>query len=124
MTQRLMLGIVFFILIGSVFAQAPAQAPKRVRAGGKMMQARLTYQVPPTYPQEARRTGIQGTVRLEVVIGQDGSVLNMMPISGNKALAKAAMEAVSKWRYKPCFLNGTPVEVLTEVDVNFRLAAK
>jgi protein TonB len=44
-------------------------------------------------------------------------------VSGDPDLAKAATMAVSKWRYKPTLLNGNPIEVLTEINVNFTLAA-
>jgi protein TonB len=62
-------------------------------------------------------------VRLDVLIGRDGRVLNMKLVSGDPDLAKAATMAVSKWRYKPTLLNGNPIEVLTEINVNFTLAA-
>ena len=122
--QRIFLvGIVICALVGRVLAQAPAQTPKRIRVGGKVMQEKLIHQVAPTYPREAKRAGIQGTVRLDVVVGHDGRVLSTDLISGNETLARAAMKAVSKWRYKPVLLNGVPVVVVTEVDVNFNLAA-
>jgi TonB family protein len=97
------------------------KTPKRIRVGGLVMSSKLDYRVTPTYPAEAKRAGIQGTVRLEVVIGNDGTVQDVKLLSGHPALAKAAMEAVSKWRYQPTVLNGIPVEVVTEVDVNFVL---
>ena len=96
--------------------------PKRIRVGGQMMSTKLIHQVSPTYPGEAKRAGIQGTVRLDVVIGKDGTVQDMNLISGPTDLAKVAMKAVSKWRYQPTLLNGTPVEVETEIDVNFERA--
>jgi protein TonB len=37
-------------------------------------------------------------------------------------LVPAAIDAVSRWRYKPYLLNGEPVEVETTITVNFRLA--
>jgi protein TonB len=63
-------------------------------------------------------------VRLDAVIDKDGKVQSLMLMSGHPILAKAAMKAVSKWRYQPTLLNGEPVEVVTEVDVNFVLAKK
>jgi len=95
------------------------KTPKRIRVGGLVMSSRLDHRVTPTYPAEAERAGIQGTVRLEVVIGNDGTIKGLKLLSGHPVLAKAAMEAVSKWRYQPTVLNGIPVEVVTEVDVNF-----
>jgi TonB family protein len=94
---------------------------KRIRVGGTVMSAKLVHQVRPSYPDEAKRAGIQGTVRLRVMIGKDGKVRNITLLSGNPVLVKAAMKAVSKWRYQPSLLDGKPVEVLTEIDVNFVL---
>jgi len=101
--------------------KAAPETPRRVRAGGKVMQKKLIYQVPPRYPQEAERKHIEGTVRLEVIIGRDGSVSELKVLSGDPLLVDAATKAVRKWRYKPTTIQGQPVEVVTEVDVNFYL---
>jgi TonB family protein len=95
--------------------------PRRIRVGGVVMSKKLIYQPRPAYPREAKKAGIQGTVRLEVVIAKDGKVQDMKLRSGHPILAKAAMKAVSKWRYQPSLLSGEPVEVVTEADVNFAL---
>jgi protein TonB len=61
-------------------------------------------------------------VVLQAVIGKDGSIQNLKMISGHPMLAPAAIEAVKQWKYKPYFLNGEPVEVDTQITVNFTLA--
>ena len=81
------------------------------------MQAR-----PPAYPPLAKKAGIQGTVTLHTSIGKDGRVVDVQAISGHPLLIPAAVDAVKQWEYKPTLLNGNPVEVLTQVDVNFTLA--
>ncbi len=78
--------------------------------------------VPPKYPSGAKRKHIEGVVRLEVVIGKDGRIQEMKTLSGEPILADAATKAVKKWRYQPTLLNGQPVEVETEIDVNFTLS--
>ncbi len=93
--------------------------PRQVRAGGAVMAKGLIYQPKPAYPREAQKAGIEGTVRMEVVIARDGTVQNVKLLSGPPVLASAAMKAVGKWRYRPSLLNGEPVEVVTEVDVIF-----
>lgn len=95
---------------------------KRIRVGALVMSARLVHEVTPTYPGKAKRAGIQGTVRLEAVIGKDGKLRDMKLLSGDPILAKAAMKAVSEWRYQPTVVNGEPVEVVTAIDVKFALA--
>ena len=61
-------------------------------------------------------------VILRAVIGKDGSIQNLSLVSGHPMLAPAAIDAVKQWKYKPYLLNGEPVEVDTEVQVNFTLA--
>ena len=58
---------------------------------------------------------------MEVLIGKDGAVRDINPLSGDPTLTESAIKAVLKWHYQPTLLNGQPVEVATEVDVNFQL---
>ena len=95
---------------------------RRIRVGGAVESAKLVYQEKPEYPQLARMARIQGTVRMETIIDKDGTVEDVKVISGHPLLIESALMAVSRWRYQPTLLNGQPVEVLTEVDVNFTLA--
>jgi protein TonB len=85
-------------------------------------QALLIRKVEPEYPQEAREKRIEGTVVLQVQISEAGDVKEARLISGHPLLAPAAIEAVKQWKYKPYLLNGEPVEVDTQVQVNFTLA--
>jgi len=41
-------------------------------------------------------------------------------LSGDPVLARAALEAVRQWRYKPYYLDGAPVEIQTQITVNFK----
>jgi protein TonB len=77
--------------------------------------------VDPIYPPEARAARIQGTVVLRALIAQTGDIESVSLISGHPMLAPAAIEAVKQWKYKPYLLNGKPVVVDTEVQVNFTL---
>ncbi len=105
-----------------------AQAPKpvtqaRIRMGGNVEAARLLHEVQPQYPLIAEQARIHGEVKLKAIIGRDGTVQNLSLISGQPLLVRAAMDAVKQWVCKPTYLNGVPVEVLTEVDVNFYLSS-
>ena len=115
--------------LSSMFDMTPAppppprpkpHTPKRIRVG-TIEQAKLIYGPKPDYPQLARMARIQGTVRLEAVIATDGTIKGLRVESGHPLLVKAALEAVEQWRYQPTLLNGDPVEVETEIDVNFAL---
>jgi protein TonB len=96
-------------------------APQRIRVGGNVQQAKLVNQPKPVYPPLAKQARIQGTVRFNAIIGRDGAIANLQVVSGHPLLVPAALEAVRQWRYQPTLLNGEPVEVVTQIDVNFTL---
>jgi protein TonB len=93
-----------------------------VRVGGDVESAKLIYSPHPAYPQIAISTRSQGTVRLEAIIAADGKIRNLRVLSGPPLLVRAALDAVQEWKYQPTLLNGTPVEVVTEIAVNFTLS--
>ena len=100
---------------------AKPETPGRIKRGGVIEAANLIYGPKPDYPQLAKLARIQGTVRLEALISTDGIIKHLRVVSGHPLLVKAALEAVEQWRYRPTLLNGQPVEVETEIDVNFAL---
>jgi TonB family protein len=101
---------------------ATGPAPQRIRVGNTVQGRNLITKVEPIYPPLAMQARIQGLVRFNVVIGKDGRVANMQLVSGHPLLVAAAQDAVRQWVYKPTLLNGEPVEVVTQVDVNFTLS--
>lgn len=81
---------------------------------------KLVSQTPPVYPEQARKAGFTGVVRLAVVIGEDGAVRDLRVTSSpGFGLETAAMQAVRTWRYQPTVIEGKPVAVLTTVKVAF-----
>jgi len=114
-------------VIGSVLSATPVAVPKiatpqRVRVSSGVSQGLIIRRVNPTYPPLARQARIQGVVLLQAQISKDGNIENLQLISGHPMLAPAAIEAVKQWKYKPYLLNGEPVEVETQVQVNFTLS--
>jgi TonB family protein len=95
--------------------------PKRIRVAGSVIAGKLIFQPQPEYPPLARMARIQGEVRLEVVVDKEATVQDVKVLSGHPLLVKAAIEAVSRWRYQPTLFQGQPVEVLTEVEQGFSL---
>jgi protein TonB len=89
--------------------------------GGNVQQAKLIHQVRPVYPELAKRARIQGVVKLAAIIGRDGTITGLQVLGGHPLLVPAALEAVKHWRYQATLLNDEPVEVVTNVDVNFIL---
>lgn len=124
-------------IIGGIVAAAPVAAPpppppvkvvekpkeiQRIRVGGNVQQANLIRKVTPMYPPLAKQARISGTVRFTAIIGRDGTIQNLQLVSGHPLLVPAAQEAVKQWVYRPTLLNGEPVEVITQIDVNFTLS--
>lgn len=94
-------------------------APDRVRVSQGVSQGMISQMVKPQYPAAARAMRLQGAVVMEALIGKDGSVKNLKILKGHPMLAKAATDAVKQWHYKPYLLNGQPVDVETQITVNF-----
>jgi periplasmic protein TonB len=86
-----------------------------------MAEGNLVYRVQPEYPEIARQARIQGPVQLRAIISKTGTIENLVVESGPPVLVRAALNAVGQWRYRPYLLNGEPVEVETEITVNFIL---
>jgi protein TonB len=101
-------------------APAPAATP-RIRLGGVVVESKLISGPQPVYPQIARQARIEGSVRLEAVISREGTVIHLRAVSGHPMLIPAALAAVERWVFRPTYLNGDPVEVATEIEVNFTL---
>ena len=93
-----------------------------LRVGGNVQAANLIKKISPPYPALAKSARIQGTVRFTAIIGKDGTIQNLQLVSGHPMLVQSATEAVKQWVYKPTLLNGEPVEVITQIDVNFTLS--
>ncbi len=80
----------------------------------------LTQPVDAEYPAAARASGQRGSVVLQVVIGRDGSVQDVKFLQGSLAFARAAIDAVRQWRFKPYLMNGRAVSVQSVITLNFK----
>jgi protein TonB len=100
-------------------ARPAALKPLRVSDVGE---GSLLHRVQPTYPALAREVRVQGAVELRAIISKTGTIENLVIVRGHPMLSAAAIEAVRQWRYRPYLLNGEPIEVETEITVNFTLS--
>ncbi len=78
----------------------------------------------PIYPPIAKAAGISGTVVLDAIISESGSVEKVRVISGPSMLQASALDAVRTWQYKPYLINNEPVEVETTVHLTFSLGPR
>lgn len=108
---------------GPADASAPELIDGRfVRLKPELAEALLSERVEPEYPDAARRAHVHGTVTLETLIGANGRVQQVTPVSGNPQLADAAVNAVRQWRYKSFTVDGHKVPIRTQVTVTFMQA--
>ncbi len=99
-------------------ALPPPSKPVRI---SHMSEGDLIRRVQPIYPPTAIAARIQGEVWLQAVISKEGTIENLHVVKGHPMLVRAAIDAVSQWRYRPYVLNNEPVEVETQITVKFSL---
>jgi periplasmic protein TonB len=102
-------------------APPPPPAPTHPLRVSHWSEGNLIYRVQPMYPPLARQARIQGQVELRAIISKAGTIENLVVLRGHPMLVPAAIDAVRKWRYRPYLLNDEPIEVETEITVNFIL---
>jgi beta-lactamase regulating signal transducer with metallopeptidase domain len=94
-----------------------------LRVGGDVEPPKLIRNVRPVFPQSARDQGVQGAVAFLAIIGKAGFIVSAQPTTTDAPpdLVQAALDAIKQWQYLPARLNGQPVDIVTEITVNFRL---
>lgn len=113
-------------VIGGIVSSTPASHPKtatpqRVRISAGAAAMLLIKKVQPVYPPVAKSARIQGPVVLEAVISPAGEVTDLKVISGHPMLVAAALDTAKQCKYRPYYLNGSPVEVETQIQIDFVL---
>jgi len=108
-------------IFGSTNAALPKQPQQTLRISQGVSQGLLVKRVTPVYPQQARQMRLEGSVQLLATIGKSGDVTSVKQLNGDGILGRAAADAVRQWKYKPYYLNGEPIEIQTQVTVNFKL---
>jgi TonB family protein len=103
----------------AINAQKAPQQTLRISQG--VSQGLLIKRVQPVYPPQAMQMRLEGTVELQANISKTGNIAGIKQLSGQALLGRAATDAVRQWKYKPYYLNGEPVEVETQITVNFKL---
>jgi TonB family protein len=118
---RIPLALIRPLPTESVETPSRPRPAKAIRLSRGSASVKLVRSVPPVYPASAKRANIQGTVLLDVTIAEDGLVVGVDILEGNEQLAGAAAEAVKRWVYEPIVIDGSPVAVVTTIDVHFEL---
>ena len=95
--------------------------PRTTARPSVLLEGNLIRRVEPVYPKPALIARVQGQVTLHAIIDAEGRIVNLKATSGNPMLIAAAIDAVRQWRYRPYVLNNAPIEVETQITVNFTL---
>ena len=115
-------GLPISIFSGNnLVAPTPPPTISRAIRTSSMLEGNVIRRVQPVYPPLARGARIQGAVILAAVISKAGTIDDLRVVSGHPMLVRAAIDAVSQWRYRPYILNNEPIEVETQITVNFYL---
>ena len=112
--------LAFTMVLPLMLGVAAAQdAPKKVSKSDGLNA--LTTKVAPDYPSIAKQLKIEGSVELEVLVTETGTVEKVNIVSGNAVLTKPASEAVRKWKYAPFTADGKAVKALVPVSLSFKM---
>ncbi len=95
--------------------------PMLVPRASRAQESLLIRQIKPAYPPLAVQARIEGSVLIQAVIARDGTIQHLEVLNGHPLLVRAAVDAVRQWQYRPFLLDGEPVEVETQITVNFSL---
>jgi periplasmic protein TonB len=107
--------------LGSTQGSARTPVLQTLNVSQGVSQGLLTKKIQPVYPRNALAMHLEGSVELQATISKSGDISRVKVLSGDGQLAKAASDAVKQWKYKPYLLNGEPVEIQTQVTINFKL---
>jgi periplasmic protein TonB len=121
-TGKSRIGVFNSIAPAVEVAPPPPPAPSHPLRISHWSEGNLIYRVQPIYPPLARQARIQGPVELRAIISKEGTIENLVVLRGHPMLVPAAIDAVRRWRYRPYLLNSEPIEVETEITVNFVLS--
>ena len=106
-------------LVGNINEPKPVLQTLNISQG--VSQGLLIKKVQPVYPQNALAMHVEGAVEVLATISKTGSISAVKVLKGESLLARAATDAVRQWKYKPYQLNGEPVEIQTQITINFKL---
>jgi protein TonB len=123
------LGGVIGDVIGGVLSTGAKPVPPPtgksgapVRVGGRVRAPKAIVQVRPEYPALARQTRVQGDVKIDAILDEQGNVIDMKVVAGHPLLYQAALDALKKWKYEPTYLNDRPIAVELIVTITFQLS--
>ena len=119
MVRLILPTLVCVLLLPPARAMQIEAASGRINVPARVMAGNCITMVSPTYPQGAGDLRENSFVIVHVAISRSGTVFPMRVVSGPSRLQTEAMDAVRQWRYKPFLREGEPLDVTTDVRVEF-----
>ena len=107
--------------LGSAPDLAPKPMLQTLNISQGVSRGLLYKKIQPVYPRNALDMRVEGSVELMATVSKTGDITHVKVLNGDSQLTKAATDAVKQWKYKPYLLNGEPVEIQTQVTINFKL---
>jgi TonB family protein len=131
-THRLLIAVIAFWTVAAVAQEttsvgAESQSPsvaRRIRVSGGVIVGLVEHRSLPEYPEEAIRAGLQGDVIFKIIIDETGKIVLSEPVEGQPLLIAASMDAIRDFRFRPYQLNGTPIQVESQIGFHFDLKGK
>ncbi len=131
-THRLLLAVLAFCWVTaaaqettSVAAESQSHSvPLRIRVSGGVIAGLVEHRTLPEYPEAAIKTGFKGDVIFAVLIDETGKIVLSRPVEGQPLLIAASMDALRDYRFRPYQLNGTAVQVESQIGFHFDLKGK
>src|SRR5262249_27794924 len=102
----------------SAIAASPRRA-KKIDFSGGVLQGYAVKEVQPPYPVEARDADVSGDVQVQILISEQGKVIEATPVGGHQLLRSAALDAARQWVFRPTEVSGVPVKVQDTLTFNF-----
>jgi protein TonB len=99
----------------------PKPAPEALKISEGVTQGLLIKKIAPVYPAAALKLRKQGAVELLATVSKTGTITKLQVLRGESILSQAAIDAVRQWKYRPFLLNAEPVEIQTQITINFKL---
>ncbi|HQR36496.1 MAG TPA: energy transducer TonB [Blastocatellia bacterium] len=96
-------------------------APKKINVSGGVLQGSALKRVQPAYPLEAKMVRAQGEVRVQILVSEEGKVVEAIVLDGPEELRQVALDAARKWEFKRTELSGVPVKVQGVLTFRFTL---
>jgi len=132
MSHRLLIAVLLFCAAAAAAQETsitssesqPPSVPRRIRVSGGVIVGLVEHRTLPEYPEAAIKAGFKGNAIFKVIIDETGKIVLSEPVEGQPLLIAASMDALRDFRFRPYQLNGTPIQVESQIGFHFDVKGK